>query len=524
MLAEGAAADWSAVYLSHSLRRRGRCRRARLHGFCARDDDEPRGRRPPQPTASGRSRWPRSGGAARDRRPRRSRSRSARLPVAIAGFAAMGAGLGVVVPMLFRAAASTPSVSASVGRRRGLDDRLARLPRRPARDRLRRRRVGLRAALGIVVLATVVVALLAHSARAARAACALRDVLLEPARGPLRPRRRARRLGPAIEATWRAFAERHGLDAAYVLAQIHGRRGVDLIRLVAPHSRRRRRRWRDRARGDRGQAGGLRALPGARELVELVPPDRFAIVTSGSRALAEARLRAPAFHCRACSSAPSSVEDGKPDPDGYLRAAALLGVDPAAQPRARGRSRRRRGRPCSGDDRRRRPHDQRGVVAPERPLARSRPRALCCRDATRPAAETRFRLRRRAEPHAPGCDHAASSSATSPSKAHCASGAGGGFTSVAAIALRRRRRGRGSCRRPSRRWWRASCGDSTLTGPRIGRPPRAQPPGLIRTAARSPPAATGRTPRSCRSRGLPAARSHSAPGGPPASAAAAPLP
>jgi MFS family permease len=36
-------------------------------------------------------------------------------PVALAGFAAMGAGLGVVVPMLFRAAGSTPGVSASVG-------------------------------------------------------------------------------------------------------------------------------------------------------------------------------------------------------------------------------------------------------------------------------------------------------------------------------------------------------------------------------------------------------------------------
>jgi MFS family permease len=36
-------------------------------------------------------------------------------PVALAGFAAMGSGLGVVVPLLFRAAASAPGVSASVG-------------------------------------------------------------------------------------------------------------------------------------------------------------------------------------------------------------------------------------------------------------------------------------------------------------------------------------------------------------------------------------------------------------------------
>ena len=36
-------------------------------------------------------------------------------PVALAGFAAMGAGLGVVVPILFRAAAAAPGVSASLG-------------------------------------------------------------------------------------------------------------------------------------------------------------------------------------------------------------------------------------------------------------------------------------------------------------------------------------------------------------------------------------------------------------------------
>lgn len=41
--------------------------------------------------------------------------------------------------------------------------------------------------------------------------------------------------GAVIEATWRRFAGRHGLDAEHVLAESHGRRTVDVIRLVAPH-------------------------------------------------------------------------------------------------------------------------------------------------------------------------------------------------------------------------------------------------------------------------------------------------
>ena len=42
LLAEGAAADWSAVYLSGLARRDGRRGRARLHRLLARDGDEPR--------------------------------------------------------------------------------------------------------------------------------------------------------------------------------------------------------------------------------------------------------------------------------------------------------------------------------------------------------------------------------------------------------------------------------------------------------------------------------------------------
>jgi len=131
-----------------------------------------------------------------------------------------------------------------------------------------------------------------------------------------------------IEETWRRFATRHGLDAEQVLAQSHGRRSVDLIRLVAPHL--------DADAEARlieheeiEAASGLQALPGARELVDSVPAERFAIVTSGTRALALARLRAAGLPVPAVLVAADEVDRGKPDPAGYLRAAELLGVAPA---------------------------------------------------------------------------------------------------------------------------------------------------------------------------------------------------
>ena len=112
------------------------------------------------------------------------------------------------------------------------------------------------------------------------------------------------------------------------LTKSHGRRSIDLIRLVAPHLV----AGAEAAGIDEDQierAGGLEALPGARELVEAVPPDQFAIVTSGSRPLAIARLRAAGLPVPDVLVTAENVDEGKPNPAGYLRAAALLGVDPA---------------------------------------------------------------------------------------------------------------------------------------------------------------------------------------------------
>ena len=38
-----------------------------------------------------------------------------------------------------------------------------------------------------------------------------------------------------VERVWRAWAERHSLNAARVVEVAHGRRSVEIIRLFAPH-------------------------------------------------------------------------------------------------------------------------------------------------------------------------------------------------------------------------------------------------------------------------------------------------
>lgn len=325
MLGEGAAADWSALYLSRSLAATAAVAALGYLFFSLAMatsrtlGDRLNERLGPAALVRGGGLLAASGlsfalavGSA---------------PVALVGFALMGTGLGVVVPVLFRAAGSSAGVSASVGIAAVSTVGFLGFLAGPPVIGVVAGGVGLRFALVIVVAAALAVALLAGSAAPRKrrgfdrvlldAGAVLSDldgVLVDSA--------------AAIEATWRGFAARHELDAEHVLSQGHGRRTIDLIRLVAPHLD----AEAEAARIELEEidaAAGIRALPGARELVASVPPGRFAIVTSGTRPLAVARLRAAGLPVPRVLVTAEEVERGKPDPAGFLRAAELLGVEPA---------------------------------------------------------------------------------------------------------------------------------------------------------------------------------------------------
>jgi len=131
-----------------------------------------------------------------------------------------------------------------------------------------------------------------------------------------------------VERTWRNWAARHGLDPARVIEAAHGRRAIDTIRALAPT-----------LDPDAELAAliateatateGVHEIPGARELVRSLPPRKWAVVTSGTRAVAEFRLRHGKIPIPDVMICADEIERGKPDPQGYLRAATRLGVAPA---------------------------------------------------------------------------------------------------------------------------------------------------------------------------------------------------
>lgn len=133
--------------------------------------------------------------------------------------------------------------------------------------------------------------------------------------------------GPSVERIWLRWGEERGLDPGRVRSVMHGRRSVDAIRALDAGLD----AEAESVAIDRLQAGdgaGVRGVEGAAELVGALPPDRFAVVTSARRELAEARLRQGAVPQPPLIVTGEAVEAGKPDPEGFLRGAALLGRAP----------------------------------------------------------------------------------------------------------------------------------------------------------------------------------------------------
>jgi len=162
LLAEGSAADWSATYLTQSVAQGAAVAGLGYAAFSlAMATSRTLGDRLQR--RFGAVTLARSGGVVA------AAGLSTALitgsaPVALAGFAGMGAGLGVVVPLLFRAAGSTPGISTSVGVASVSTIGWLGFLAGPPAIGFAAGAVGLRAALAIVVVAIVAMVFLAHSA------------------------------------------------------------------------------------------------------------------------------------------------------------------------------------------------------------------------------------------------------------------------------------------------------------------------------------------------------------------------
>ncbi|MCX4760685.1 HAD family hydrolase [Streptomyces sp. NBC_01275] len=134
----------------------------------------------------------------------------------------------------------------------------------------------------------------------------------------------------SVQRCWTAWAREYGVTAEdFARVELHGRPAVEIVadllpaRLIAEAVARV-----EQLEVDDVPHGGVELLPGTRDFLDTLPADRWAVVTSATRRLGEARLEAVGIRPKTLVTA-DDVTRGKPDPEPYLLAARELGVDPA---------------------------------------------------------------------------------------------------------------------------------------------------------------------------------------------------
>jgi mannitol-1-/sugar-/sorbitol-6-phosphatase len=138
---------------------------------------------------------------------------------------------------------------------------------------------------------------------------------------------------PAVARVWQRWALEHGLDPETVIRMAHGRPSRTTIRELLSAANLDRavldaiieKEDREVERREIEDLDGVVLLPGARQLLNSLPPERWTIATSCTRPLAEVRLRAAGLPIPTNMVTSSDVKIGKPDPEPYLKAAAKLG-------------------------------------------------------------------------------------------------------------------------------------------------------------------------------------------------------
>jgi len=131
----------------------------------------------------------------------------------------------------------------------------------------------------------------------------------------------------SVERSWTKWSRMRGVDPAYVLSVIHGRRAIETVAMLRPDL--------DSAEElklieeiELADGEGITVLPGVQELIASLPRERWTVVTSATEGLARMRLAASGFTVPDRLVTAETVNEGKPHPAPYLAGAALLGFAP----------------------------------------------------------------------------------------------------------------------------------------------------------------------------------------------------
>jgi sugar-phosphatase len=129
---------------------------------------------------------------------------------------------------------------------------------------------------------------------------------------------------PAVARVWRGWAIEHGFNPEDVVARAHGRPSLTTIREYLPNSDHEVENKEVEHR-EIEDLEGVVPLSGALDLLASLPEDRWTIVTSCTRPLAEVRIKAAGLPLPPKMITSNDIQHGKPNPEPFLKGASVLG-------------------------------------------------------------------------------------------------------------------------------------------------------------------------------------------------------
>jgi sugar-phosphatase len=132
---------------------------------------------------------------------------------------------------------------------------------------------------------------------------------------------------PVVTRVWSQWARERGFDPEKIVHRVHGRPSLTTIRELLPDADHEAEN-REVERREILDVDGVVPLPGVVDFLASLPSDRWTIVTSGTKPLADVRIRAAHISPPARFITAQDITIGKPDPEPYLKGAALLGFAP----------------------------------------------------------------------------------------------------------------------------------------------------------------------------------------------------
>jgi sugar-phosphatase len=129
---------------------------------------------------------------------------------------------------------------------------------------------------------------------------------------------------PAVARVWRRWAIEHGFSPDEVVSRAHGRPSLTTVREYLPNADHQAEN-REVERREIADLEGVVPLPGALDLLSSLPEDRWTIVTSCTRPLAEVRIKAAGLPLPKKMITSNDITHGKPNPEPFLKGASVLG-------------------------------------------------------------------------------------------------------------------------------------------------------------------------------------------------------